>query len=103
MKKEQNQPNVFNWKEVTPNCFQLTVPCVTHIPGSTYEIYIEKRPHYCDRGDWVFKVDGRNDVDYADGFPRYFFGSKEEAMNQMENWLLRREAFRKTFTDPVHA
>ncbi len=38
---------------------------------------IEKRPNYCDRGRYIVKVDPLDltkcHVDYADGFPRYYF------------------------------
>jgi hypothetical protein len=61
----------------------------------SYEIWIQPRPSYCDRGDWIIHVDCRNgDLDGADGFPRYFFGTVEEAQRQMETWLWRREAYR---------
>jgi hypothetical protein len=63
------------------------------VDGS-YEIYIVKRPPYCDRGDWIIYVDGRNDVDDQDGFPRYFFGTAWEAIRQMETWLHRRQAYK---------
>jgi hypothetical protein len=58
-----------------------------------YWIIIAKRPHYCDRGDWIIYVEGRHDLDAADGFPRYFFGTEGEVKKQMEIWLCRRKAF----------
>jgi len=78
------------------NGYKLVVPIITHEgqPDATYEIHIDKRPTYCDRGDWLIFVDGRNDLDAADGFPRYFIGSDEEVKHQMEQWLARREAYR---------
>ena len=59
-----------------------------------YEIWIAPRPAYCDRGDWLIYVDCHNgDLDGADGFPRYFFGTADEAKAQMETWLSRRKAY----------
>jgi hypothetical protein len=76
--------------------FRLTVP-IELWPGEDgeYQIHIIKRPHYCDRGDWVFVVDGINDLDYSDGFPRYFFGTAEEAQQQMQLWINKRAAHQK--------
>jgi hypothetical protein len=76
------------------NGYKLSVPIKTHRPNATYEIQISKRPHYCDRGDWIIYVSGVNDLDHSDGFPRYFIGSDEEVKHQMERWLARREAYR---------
>ena len=39
--------------------------------------------------------DHNGDLDGADGFPRYFFGSEDEVKVQMETWLSRRAAYRK--------
>jgi len=60
-----------------------------------YKINISKRPHYCDRGDWLIYVDGHNDLDYCDGFPRYFFGTETEVKQQMELWLNKRACYQK--------
>jgi hypothetical protein len=60
------------------------------------EIWIEPLPDYCDRGDWIIRVSGINHgVDAQDGFPRYLFGTADEAKAQMEMWLNRRRAFRE--------
>lgn len=59
----------------------------------TYEIHIVRRPQYCDRGDWMILVQGINDLDYSDGFPRYFIGTQDEVILQMEKWLDRRDAY----------
>ena len=79
------------------NGYHLVVPIVTHEgqPDATYEIHAQRRPNYCDRGDWLIYIDGRNDIDAADGFPRYFIGSDDEMKHQMEQWLARREAYQK--------
>jgi hypothetical protein len=85
-----------NWEHKEGD-FTLTVPILMWKGDGgegTYEIHIGKRPHYCDRGDWIIWVEGNNDLDGADGFPRYFFGSEEQAKQQMETWLSRRIAYR---------
>lgn len=60
--------------------------------GGSYTIRIWPRPHYCDRGDWTFSVEATGDsrLDFADGFPRMFFGTLEAAEEQMEIWVSRR-------------
>jgi len=63
-------------------------------PGN-YDIIIQRRPSYCDRGDWMIYVDGHNDIDSSDGFPRYFFGTEEDVKRQMETWLQRRHCWRE--------
>lgn len=64
-------------------------------PDGQYEIHIVKRPNYCDRGDWLIHVEGNgtHDLDDCDGFPRYFIGTQEEVIVQMEKWLNRRDAY----------
>jgi hypothetical protein len=81
----------------TPYGYMAIIPIITYKeqPNATYEIYVERRPHYCDRGDWIIYMDGRNDIDAADGFPRYFIGSDDEVKRQMEKWLSRRKAYQK--------
>lgn len=41
------------------------------------EVYIEKRPAYCDRGKFIVKIESRDPVnwyiDHQDAFPRYYF------------------------------
>lgn len=78
------------------NNLELTVPIDSHLPDSEYHIHCVARPPYCDRGDWLILMEGRNDVDGSDGFPRYFFGSEGAVKKQMETWLNKREAYRKT-------
>jgi hypothetical protein len=65
------------------------------IQDGEYQIHIVPRPPYCDRGDWLILVDGFNDLDYSDGFPRYFFGNDEEVKKQMETWINKRAAYQK--------
>jgi len=91
-----NKPKLY-WKHVDiHHSWQLIVPIITDRGNGTYEIWLTRRPHYCDRGDWIIYVDAHNgDLDGADGFPRYFFGSEDEVKCQMETWLSRRAAYRK--------
>jgi hypothetical protein len=83
-----------NWITIAGG-YHLEVPIKHYYPGATYDIHIVKRPWYCDRGDWLILVDGINDIDYNDGFPRYYFGTDDEVKQQMEIWLNRRKAFRE--------
>ena len=54
------------------------------------KIYIEKRNWYCDRGRYGFWAESKNDdkvcIDFADGFPRYFF-SLQRAFDEMHDWI----------------
>jgi len=65
--------------------------------GGTYTLWITARPPYCDLGDWMFYVESAGDahLDFADGFPRYFFGTIEEAKTQMDTWVSRRKEIMK--------
>ena len=45
--------------------------------GREVVCYLTKRPPYCDRGHWMFQIDGHLNIDFADSFPRYFFTLKE--------------------------
>jgi hypothetical protein len=84
-----------NWIRNGYAGWQMTVRTLTPKGHGTYSIYLVRRPSYCDRGDWLIQVSHVNaDLDEQDGFPRYFFGSVDEAKAQMETWLLRREAYR---------
>lgn len=63
------------------------------VAGGVYRIWITPRPIYCDRGDWMIYIEEEGDhmLDFADGFPRYFFGTAEEAQKQMDTWVSRRK------------
>jgi hypothetical protein len=75
--------------------WSIVVPIKTQAGDGRYAIDILRRPVFCNRGDWLIRVSGYNsDLDSQDGFPRYFFGSADEAKAQMETWLNRREAYR---------
>ena len=75
--------------------WSIVVPINSKQGTGRYAIDIIRRPAFCDRGDWLIRVSGFNsDLDGDDGFPRYFFGTADEAKAQMETWLNRREAYR---------
>lgn len=73
------------------------VPFAVDSTQGHYEIIIERRPFYCDRGDWMIWVEAKGEaglisgLDGADGFPRYFFGGENQVKQQMETWAERRE------------
>lgn len=96
MTRHDVRPLEFPWVKNNYNEWMLSAPCRLW-DGRTgfYEIHITPRPRYCDRGDWLIHMDGKNDSDAEDRFPRYFFGTLEEAKRQMETFLLRREAYRE--------
>jgi hypothetical protein len=58
-------------------------------------ITIERRPHYCDRGNWLAKLwpDRQNlhlaRIDPADLWPRYYF-DLDRGKAEIADWLERR-------------
>jgi len=75
--------------------FVFKTPIITDRGKGDYEIWLQRRPVYCDRGDWLIFVECHGgDLDAQDGFPRYFFGTEDEVKVQMETWLSRRKAYR---------
>lgn len=67
------------------------------IEGLDCEISIEKRPLYCDRGNWIAKIHDkpggkplRLNLDEADGWPRYYF-DWERMLLEIEAWLVKRK------------
>ena len=63
------------------------------IQGLECEITLEPRPHYCDRGNWIAKLFPvgtlAEDIDYADGWPRYYF-DVDRAKAECWAWLEKR-------------
>jgi hypothetical protein len=53
--------------------------------GPAY-VTLAHRPQHCDRGRWVSMVSGIDDIDGADGFPRYFM-NLDRAKAEMAEWL----------------
>ena len=64
---------------------------------STALVTIESRPHYCDRGHFVGKVFGIDDIDCADAFPRYYMDLERAKLELAEwlKWRLQSEAARR--------
>lgn len=48
-------------------------------------IWIERRPHYCDRGHYIAKI-AAPDIDGADLWPRYYF-DLERAKSECEDFV----------------
>lgn len=75
---------------------RMTVYGFWRISGTSCEIYLQPRPVYCDRGNWVAHVEARpgsalaRDLDGADGFPRYYF-DLDHAKAEIEAWLEKRK------------
>lgn len=63
------------------------------ITGKNCEIYIEERPIYCDRGNWIAKIDVINSkqlsIDYFDMWPRYYM-DLERAKLEIIDWMVKR-------------
>lgn len=63
------------------------------ILGKECKIWIERRPTYCDRGNFIAKIephgDLARDMDNADGWPRYYF-DLDRAKLEIEAWLFKR-------------
>jgi len=58
-------------------------------------ISLEPRPHYCDRGEWIARVEVTGDpykvnLDDVDLWPRYYF-NLETAKSEIWEWLHRRK------------
>lgn len=54
--------------------------------GHVYEVTLEPRPVYCDRGHWIGKCHGVTDLDGADAFPRYYMDC-DRAKAELADWL----------------
>lgn len=56
------------------------------------KIMVHKRNWYCDRGRYGFSVEVKREhldkmsIDWADGFPRYFF-KLQRAFDELEDWI----------------
>lgn len=65
----------------------------SQISGRECYVSLEKRPHYCDRGNFIAKITARGqlalDLDGADGWPRYYF-DEARAKLEIEDWLKKR-------------
>lgn len=63
------------------------------IEGRDCVITLQRRPEYCDRGNWVATLHARGilarEIDSADAWPRYYF-DLERAKAEVEAWLKKR-------------
>lgn len=84
------------WRRV--DHFEDGTPAIVawwEIDGRDCRIYLEPRPPYCDRGNWLAKIDLRCtrphalNLDWCDGWPRYYFDF-ERARLEIEAWLEKR-------------
>lgn len=65
------------WKEFSGYWqFEIDGACVT----------LQRREPHCDRGHWVGKVFGVEDIDEQDGFPRYYM-DEQRAKDELQDWL----------------
>jgi hypothetical protein len=65
------------------------------IVGRECVIRIGRRPPYCDRGNYLARIDEVSghlamDLDGQDGWPRYYF-DEQRAKLEIEAWLKKRE------------
>lgn len=60
-----------------------------------YDLAIQPRPIYCDRGDWTLFAEPWGQpfgtTDGADQMPRLFFGSLKMAKDQLRRFLIKRK------------
>lgn len=64
------------------------------LQGRDCHVWMQRRPHYCDRGQWLAHVEVTGDhlavgLDSADGWPRYYF-VLSCALSECEAWMTRR-------------
>lgn len=72
------------------------------VQGRRCSITLEKRPHYCDRGNFIAKIHPNPKatiadqgwillgIDAQDGWPRYYF-DEGRAKAEIEAWLVKRK------------
>jgi len=59
--------------------------CQVYRIGNAY-VTLAPRNAYCDRGHWDGKVFGVEDIDWQDGFPRYYM-DETRAKQELAAWL----------------
>lgn len=81
------------WKAIhDPHTDRLWYWCIR---GKDCEITLEPRQPYCDRGNWLAKIQCAlgsklaRDMDGQEGWPRYYF-DLERAKLECEAWLKKR-------------
>lgn len=70
------------------------------VHGKACTVYLESRPPYCDRGNFIAKIFLREgattaqaielNLDEQDGWPRYYF-DEARAKAEVEAWLTKRK------------
>lgn len=79
-----------DWRATPEHTFEVT----GHYPDvadAWVKVWVQSRPHYCDRGHWVANVTAQVPVnvdvfDWADGWPRYFM-DLGRALRELTDWL----------------
>lgn len=63
------------------------------VRGKECLIWMDRRPLYCDRGNWLARIDAQGrlarEMDSADLWPRYYF-DLDRAKAEIEAWLIKR-------------
>ena len=80
-------PGIEEIKPITwkPNLEFVSVALEECFVGEHMVAWLERRPHYCDRGHWQINSDLPG-LDSHDSFPRYYM-SYEIAKAETEAWL----------------
>lgn len=85
IKNDLKSINTHGFKcKIVDECIEIDLPHAI--------IYVNRRPHYCDRGRFGFWVEVKRgfeiklDIDDADFFPRYFF-KLQRAFDEMKDWI----------------
>lgn len=65
-----------------------------HIFGKSCWIWMDQRPHYCDRGNWLARLECTDrefarEIDWQDGWPRYYM-DLDRAKLEIEDWMKKR-------------
>ena len=72
--------------------------------GRADRVYRDASIHYCDRGRWLLNADSKDPtkitLDWADGFPRYYF-EDECLLREMKAWLFARGQFGSMKDNPA--
>jgi hypothetical protein len=83
-------PTIFE-TVMKPACewrFDSSLGCLAYRIGN-WTVTLEPRPPHCDRGKWIGKVFGLDDIDQGDAFPRYYM-DEERAKLELSTWLHHR-------------
>lgn len=77
-------------------CWRAFVRAKDHDGDRTWEILLQPRAGYCDRGRWLANVyaDQTPVLDGQEGFPRYYF-DLDRAKAELEAWAGARAAIVK--------